>query len=72
MRITSDHHGYQVKIHTTHDDFPYFREYLWDDGKVYRTHKAASNMVGKITCGLDDGTLDILGYRHCEIIEWFE
>lgn len=65
MKTTSDHHGYQIKIHTAES------YYLWSKGKVYKTRKAASEVVGKITCNLDDKKLSIPDFRYCEIIEWF-
>jgi hypothetical protein len=72
MKTTSNHHGYQVKIHTTSEDYQTDPgEYLWNKGKIYKTRPTALKVIGNIGCALDAGKLNIPGYRHCEIIEWF-
>jgi hypothetical protein len=69
MKATSNHHGYQIIIHSA-DDLG-GTETLHKKGKVWRTRKAAMNEQGKLVCAVDDGTLDIPQFRHTEIREWF-
>ena len=66
MKTTSDSHGYQISIVLVGVE-----SYLWNKGKVYKSRKKAQNLVGEITCGLDDGKLDIPEFSHCKIVEWF-
>lgn len=65
MKTTSNYHGYQISIELNGSD-----SYLWNKGKVYKSHKVAMAIVGKITCALDEGTLNIPDFSHCKIVEW--
>ena len=66
MRTTSDSHGYQLSIELVGAE-----SYLWNKGKVYKSKKKLQDLIGKITCDLDDGKLYIPEFSHCKIVEWF-
>lgn len=65
MRKTSDFHGFTVVLETEQGDRP------WNSGKVYKTHKSASSILGKVVCGIDDGTVQVAGFRYAKVVEVF-
>lgn len=66
MKKTSSYHGYRIRIITADE------AYFWNNDKVYRSLKRAKNIVGKITCGIDEGKIEIPGFYYCQIVEYFD